>query len=179
MRPFGTRVATIATATALALTACSSGGSGTAPQSSAVMTTTAPNSTAATTADTNSMTTTTVAAMKVPTPVADACPVVADGLSCWKVAVPVDYSLPDGPTLDIAVTVARLDPTSWTSPILRAGIPAAVAWDRPLPTALPGHDYIGIDPNASASFNVTKRAPLAGEVPVKGWIVVTMGHAPI
>ena len=146
MRPFGTRVATIATATALALTACSSGGSGTAPQSSAVMTTTAPNSTAATTADTNSMTTTTVAAMKVPTPVADACPVVADGLSCWKVAVPVDYSLPEGPTLDIAVTVARLDPTSWTSPILRAGIPAAVAWDRPLPTALPGHDYIGIDP---------------------------------
>ncbi|MCU1501966.1 MAG: vpr [Ilumatobacteraceae bacterium] len=49
-----------------------------------------------------------------------------------------------------------------------------VATINPLDPQASSGDFIPMDPKDSASFGVTARTPLAGEVPVKGWMVVTM-----
>ena len=158
------RYRVVAIAAAVSLAACS----GSSPVASPAPTTSAPATSAPSTAGvptTDAAPSTTVAAGQAPDTtiaaqptaptaatfavrpaVVDTCPTTDGGLTCWKVTVPVDYTKPNGKTIDIAVAGSRADPTKWTSPILRAGGAFTfVDWTGTVAAPIPGHDWIIID----------------------------------
>ena len=102
---------------------------------SAVPTTTAPKPT-----------TTVAAEFAVRLPVKTSCPPDAESfLTCWKVAVPVDYAKPAGKTIELAVTVMRADSSKWTSPVVRMlGLGSIVDWNAAF-LPIVGHDSIAVD----------------------------------
>ena len=77
----------------------------------------------------------------------DSCPVEGNGLTCWKVAVPIDPADPASDPIDLAVTVKRSAPDSWTSPVLiLAGVAPRRDWaPGAFQVELAGHDQIWID----------------------------------
>ena len=152
----------IATATAILMTAaCSSSvktatvatttagaPATTAPAPTVAPTTAAPTTTVAPTtaapATTAATTTTTAVTATVPAPVATTCPDgYPAGVTCATVTVPVDPTKPTGPTLDIAVTVRRAKPDTWTSPI--ALIQSFAEPKFFAPERFTGHDVIALD----------------------------------
>ena len=96
----------------------------------------------------------------VPKAVKATCPNAnGDGLTCWQVAVPADYAKPDGPTIDLAVTIHKADPTKWASPVLTLGGFVTFAdWSAVDPiVVLKGHDAIVVD---SRGAGTGRSAPL-------------------
>ena len=62
---------------------------------------------------------------------------------CETITVPADVTKPTGPTVDLALTIRRADPTKWTAPIallVGEAAPRFFTLDR-----FTGHDIIGID----------------------------------
>jgi len=90
---------------------------------------------------------TTTADVPVATPVATPCPATAQaGFACFTVAVPTDPAAPAGATIDLAVTVRRIDPSTWTSPVLSENdIAPAYPWEATPQEPFVGHDVIWID----------------------------------
>jgi pimeloyl-ACP methyl ester carboxylesterase len=80
-------------------------------------------------------------------PRADTCPVEGNGLTCWKVYVPIDPTDPASDPIDLAVTVRRASPDSWTSPVLiLTGVAPKHDWaPGAYQVELAGHDQIWID----------------------------------
>jgi pimeloyl-ACP methyl ester carboxylesterase len=165
---------TIGVVITLALTSCSSStASSTPPATSAVATTTtaagatppttgvatttapttaAPTTAAATTAAPTTAAPTTAAPTTVPAPpavaTASTCPDGAPAtLTCLTVAVPVDPTAPTGKSINLAVTVRRADPTTWTAPVLSIlGTTPIYPWTDPNQSKVfPGHDMIWVD----------------------------------
>ncbi len=77
----------------------------------------------------------------------DTCPAEGNGLTCWNVAVPIDPADPASDPIDLAVTVKRASPDTWTSPVLILGGAAPKRDWAPgaFQVELAGHDEIWID----------------------------------
>jgi len=159
-----------AAAVLLAFAGCSSSaGSGTdaAGTRAAAPTTAAPAPTtsvaATTTAAPAADTTTTTIDPPEPTAVATpaSCPAGAPAdRTCFSIAVAADPATPTGPTLDLAVTVRRADPSTWTSPvIIMAGPAPFYDWTAPVSNPFVGHDLVYVDSRGTGRSDGATHCP--------------------
>lgn len=112
---------------------------------------------------------TTVAAA-VATPEPASCPAAAPPqLTCFTVAVPADPAKPTGPTINLAVTVRRADPSAWTAPVLsEVGASPAFPWlGAPLASQFPGHDVIWVDVRGAGRSDGAVACPEAAKYPAE------------
>ena len=139
-----------------ATTATTSSAATAPPSTTAPPTTLAPTTVAPTT-------TTTVAPAKVATPASSTCPGGAPAvLSCVTVAVPIDPKTPGGPATNLAITLRRANPTTWTSPvaILRGAQPFHDWASTTFTTdSFPGHDLVVIDTRGSGRSDSSSDCP--------------------
>lgn len=174
-----TSIATLTVALALTVTACgsSSSSSGSIPPISSG-TTTPPTTTVvspttaappSTTPSTIPSATTTTVVKATPKPVSSPCPAgAAADLACFKVAVAVDPAAAS-PTLDLAVTVRRANPSAWNKPVLSIlGTTPTYPWtDAAAGNVFAGHDVIWVDQRGAGRSDGLTACPDLAKFPAE------------